>query len=106
MERFGKVFGFIIGLALLLPSLGKAANITSVSVDIGTNHFQLWDPGTPNTQPGTTIPVGGLNITGSQQAIFTQNSNQLGNFNFDTSDFPCAGSNANCPNPVIHVTIA
>jgi hypothetical protein len=106
MKRVGKFVGLIIGLAFLLPNLGQAATITSVSVDIGTNHFQIWDTGSPGKQPGTTLPAGGQTITGSQQAVFTQNSATLGDFNFDTSDFPCGGSNANCPNPIIHVTVA
>ena len=105
MKRVGKFLGFIIGLAFLLPSLSQSATITSVSVDIGANHFQIWDPGTPNTQPGTTLAAGGTVISGSQQLVLTQNSSQLGNFPFDTSDALCGGS-TNCPLPVVHVTVA
>ena len=100
-----KVFGLMAGLVLLaLPNTGHSATITSVSVDIGTSHFQIWDFGTPNTQVGTTLGAGGTTITGSQQLVLTQNSNQLGGFNFDTSDVLCGGTNA-CPAPIVHVTV-
>jgi len=100
-----RIFGLMAGLGIIaFSNIGYTATITSVSVDIGANHFQIWDNGTPNTQPGTTLGPGGTTITGSQQLVLTQNSNQLGGFNFDTSDVLCGGTNS-CPAPVVHVTV-
>ena len=96
-----KLFGIMAALAFLsLPMISHSATITSVSVDIGTNHFQIWDGAGANHLGAT-----GTTITGAQQLVLTQIGNPTVPFNFDTSDVTCGGTVGGCPAPVVHVTV-
>jgi RHS repeat-associated protein/uncharacterized repeat protein (TIGR01451 family) len=69
-------------------SSAAAITLDSVTVDVGSNHFDLW----PH---GLTVPA-------QQTLVLAQTNNQ----NFDTSDFPIQCSANNGVIPVVNVTVA